>query len=75
MERKATSAESAKWWNHGQWLLPVQGFIHRDYNWEPAPGCPSFVSEPRGDGKRGNPEARRDVEARVSNLTRWLLPA
>jgi len=24
---------------------------------------------------RGNPEARRDVEAWVSNLARWLLPA
>ena len=23
---------------------------------------------------RGNPEARRDVEAWVSNLARWLLP-
>jgi len=46
-----------------------------DYNWEPALGCPSFVSEPCGDGMRGNPEARRDVEAWVSNLARWLLPA
>ena len=46
-----------------------------DYNWEPALGCPSFVSEPCGDGMRRNPEARRDVEAWVSNLARWLLPA
>jgi len=46
-----------------------------DYNWEPAQGCPSFVSEPCGDGMRRNPEARRDAEARVSNLARWLLPA
>jgi hypothetical protein len=28
-----------------------------------------------GDGMRGNSEARRDVEAWVSNLARWLLPA
>ena len=57
-------------------LRPDSTFHHfADYNWEPAQGCPSFVSEPCGDGMRRNPEARRDAEARVSNLARWLLPA
>lgn len=43
-----------------------------DYNWDPAKGCPSFVTEPPGDGLARNPEARRQVRQYVANLARWL---
>jgi hypothetical protein len=61
----------------GKGRAVAQSTFHHfaDYNWDPALGCPSFVSEPCGDGMRGNPEARRDTETWVSNVARWLLPA
>ena len=43
-----------------------------DYNWDPAAGAPSFVSEPPGDGLRRTPEARRSTELYVRNLALWL---
>jgi hypothetical protein len=43
-----------------------------DYNWEPAIGAPSFVSEPPGDGLARFPEARRSTERYVRNLALWL---
>jgi hypothetical protein len=43
-----------------------------DYNWDPAMGCPSFVSEPPGDGLARHPEARRSTERYVHNLALWL---
>jgi hypothetical protein len=43
-----------------------------DYNWNPAAGCPSFVSEAPGDGLARSPEARRSVRRYVRNLALWL---
>jgi hypothetical protein len=43
-----------------------------DYNWDPANGAPSFVTEPPGDGLARNPEARRSTRQYVTNLARWL---
>jgi hypothetical protein len=43
-----------------------------DYNWNPAMGCPSFVSERPGSGLAEHPEARRSTERFVANLAQWL---
>ncbi|AHE54215.1 hypothetical protein [Sphingomonas sanxanigenens] len=43
-----------------------------DYNWDPAAGCPSFVSEPPGSGIAGSPEAQRAIRRYVRNLALWL---
>jgi len=43
-----------------------------DYNWDPATGCPSFVSEAPGNGLAQSPEARRAVRQYVRNLALWL---
>lgn len=45
-----------------------------DYNWDPARGAPSFVSEPPGDGMKRNPRAFGDVQSYVRNLAAWLAP-
>lgn len=43
-----------------------------DYNWDPAAGCPSFVSEASGDGLARSPEAQRSVRLYVRNVALWL---
>lgn len=43
-----------------------------DYNWDPAAGSPSFVTEAPGKGLAGNPEAMADTRQYVLNLARWL---
>jgi hypothetical protein len=43
-----------------------------DYNWDPAKGAPSFVTEAPGHGMAETPEAARSVRRYVSNLARWL---
>ena len=43
-----------------------------DYNWDPAKGAPTFVTEPAGDGLARNAEARRSTRQYVANLARWL---
>jgi hypothetical protein len=43
-----------------------------DYNWDPAMGCPSFVSETPGDGLARSPEAQQSIRQYVRNLTLWL---
>ena len=43
-----------------------------DYNWDPASGCPSFVSEAPGDGLAHSPEAQRSIRRYVRNLALWL---
>jgi hypothetical protein len=45
-----------------------------DYNWDPSRGCPSFVSEPPGDGIANTPEALTDIHAYIKNLALWLDP-
>jgi hypothetical protein len=43
-----------------------------DYNWDPATGCPSFVTEAPRSGMVESAEARRSVERYVANLALWL---
>lgn len=43
-----------------------------DYNWDPAAGAPSFVSEPPGHALARSPEAQRDVRLYARNLALWL---
>lgn len=43
-----------------------------DYNWEPALGAPSFVSEAPGHALADFPPARASVERYVRNLALWL---
>jgi hypothetical protein len=45
-----------------------------DYNWDPALGCPSFVTEPVGDSLKKNPCAIADTRRYVRNLALWLAP-
>jgi hypothetical protein len=45
-----------------------------DYNWDPALGCPSFVTEPVGDTMKTNPRAAADTLRYVRNLALWLVP-
>ena len=43
-----------------------------DYNFYPARGSPSFVTEPPGDGLARNAEARRSAKQYLTNLALWL---
>jgi hypothetical protein len=43
-----------------------------DCNWDPAAGCPSFVSEAPGTGLAHSPEARHAIRQYVRNLALWL---
>ena len=43
-----------------------------DYNWNTDMGCPSFLTEPPGDGYKRNPEALEDIKTYVGNAARWL---
>lgn len=43
-----------------------------DYNWRPALGAPSFVTEPVGDALAGNPTAMADVHRYARNIALWL---
>ena len=43
-----------------------------DYNWEPAMGCPDFVSEAPGNSLATTPGAMRAVHRYVSNIALWL---
>jgi len=43
-----------------------------DYNWDPAAGAPSFVSEPPGSGLAGSVEAQREVRLYARNIAGWL---
>lgn len=43
-----------------------------DYNLDPALGCPSFVSEPPGDGFARDPAALAETYRYFENLARWL---
>lgn len=42
-----------------------------DYNWDPAMGAPSFVSEPPGQGLAASPEALRQVRQYAVNVALW----
>lgn len=43
-----------------------------DYNWDPAMGSPSFVTEPAGDAMARFPEALRSTKQYVRNVAFWL---
>jgi hypothetical protein len=43
-----------------------------DYNLDPSMGCPSFVTEPPGDGFRRDPSALAETHRYYENLARWL---
>src|SRR5262245_14541589 len=43
-----------------------------DYNWDPARGHPSFVTDPEGDQLRRDPSHLSDVHAYVANAAAWL---
>lgn len=43
-----------------------------DYNWNPALGCPDFVSEAPGDSLATTPGALRSVHCYVGNVALWL---
>lgn len=43
-----------------------------DYNWNPAAGAPSFVSEPPGDALPRTAAARRSTHRYARNLALWL---
>ncbi len=60
----------------GYWLgrAVAESTFHHfcDYNWNPNAGCPSFVSEPPGNGIAQYPQALADIHAYVTNLALWL---
>ncbi|MYM88301.1 hypothetical protein GTP91_14070 [Rugamonas sp. FT82W] len=43
-----------------------------DYNWNPASGCPDFVSEAPGNGLATTPHAMHSVHRYASNVALWL---
>ncbi len=43
-----------------------------DYNWDPASGCPSFVTEPPSDGLKREPQALADAHRYALNIAAWL---
>ncbi|WP_342248854.1 hypothetical protein [Sphingomonas sp. OTU376] len=43
-----------------------------DYNWDPAKGCPTFVSEAPGNALAASQEAQASVRNYVRNLALWL---
>jgi hypothetical protein len=43
-----------------------------DYNWDVSAGCPSFVSEPPGDGLARNLHAQQTVRRYAANVALWL---
>jgi hypothetical protein len=43
-----------------------------DYNWDPAAGAPTFVTEPPSDVLPRTPEARRSTQLYARNLALWL---
>jgi hypothetical protein len=45
-----------------------------DYNWDTEMGCPSFLSEPPGDGYKRDPSALEEIKRYVRNLAVWLAP-
>ena len=58
---------------HGGRAIAQSTFHHfADYNWDPAAGSPSFVTEPPVDGMRRFPEALRSTKQYVRNVAFWL---
>lgn len=54
--------------------LAASTFHHfADYNWDPATGSPSFVSEPPGTGMATDPEALASAHRYAVNIANWLV--
>jgi len=61
---------------HGGPAIAQSTFHHfADYNWDPASGAPSFVSEPPGGGLKRMPEAVADTHRYALNIAAWLTGA
>jgi hypothetical protein len=59
--------------NAGGPAIAQSTFHHfADYNWDTAKGCPSFVTEPAGNGLAQFPEALRSTRRYVRNVALWL---
>ncbi|RYE45602.1 MAG: hypothetical protein EOP24_19220 [Hyphomicrobiales bacterium] len=58
---------------HGGRAIAQSTFHHfADYNWDPSAGCPSFVTEPAGDGIVRFSEALRSTKQYARNIALWL---
>jgi hypothetical protein len=59
----------------GEGRAVVDSSFHHflDYNLDPREGCPSFVTEPSGQGMLENPRAVDDVKAYIKNIALWLM--
>lgn len=58
---------------HGGKAIAQSTFHHfADYNWDPSAGCPSFVTEPAGDGIVRFTEALRSTKQYIRNVAFWL---
>lgn len=59
---------------HGNGRAIAESTFHHfaDYNWNPALGAPSFVTEPVGAGLDHDPIARADVHRYARNIALWL---
>ena len=58
---------------HGGPAIAESTFHHfADYNWDPACGSPSFVTEAPGDGLKRHPEAMEDTRRYGLNIAAWL---
>ncbi|AXK82331.1 hypothetical protein DW352_18500 [Pseudolabrys taiwanensis] len=66
----AVAFEAGKYGGPG---LAQSTFHHfADYNWDTRSGCPSFVTEPPGDGMQRFPEALADTQRYALNVAAWL---
>lgn len=68
------SARDARGNQLGRGVVTSSFHHFADYNWDTRCGCPSFVSEPHGDGVLVNPSGLADVKAFVRNAALWLAP-
>ena len=59
---------------HGEGNAIAESSFHHfvDYNWDTRKGCPSFLTEPPGDGILRNPALLDDVKTYCANVARWL---
>ena len=58
--------------NRGRAIADSSFHHFLDYNLDPRRGCPSFVTEPAGQGMLENPAARTDAQTYFVNLANWL---
>jgi hypothetical protein len=64
-----------QWGNRLGRAVTASTFHHFcDYNWNPATGCPTFVTEAPGDGIVRDAQALADIHTYVRNLVDWLAP-